>query len=106
MNKYFQPGTWVVDDDERRGMEWNRHVVEAENPDNRICFMAHSGGRDPEADEDKAFLIAEAPSMLNLLRRFVALPSAAWHPARHAAEEMELMQEATALIKQFGDNRS
>lgn len=34
----------------------------------------------------------------SIVRRFIALPSGAWHPERHAAEEAELMGDARAAL--------
>lgn len=65
MNSKHTPGPWAVDDDNRPGMEWNRHIVSG---DNAICFMAHSDGKDPEQDEANARLIAAAPELLEELR--------------------------------------
>ena len=45
-----------------------------------------------------AHLIAAAPELLSIVQRFVALPSGAWHPERHAADEAELMADARAVI--------
>lgn len=42
--------------------------------------------------------IAEVEGMLSIVKRFVALPSGAWHPERHAAEEAELVTEARDVI--------
>lgn len=53
------PGPWFVVDDEREGMEDNRHICRDEAGDHRICFMAT--GYDNEAD---AALIAAAPALL------------------------------------------
>lgn len=39
-----------------------------------------------------------APDLLSIVERFVALPSGAWHPERHAAEEAELMRDARAIL--------
>jgi len=45
-----------------------------------------------------ARLIAVSPELLSIVKRFIALPSRAWHPERHAAEEAELMQEAREVV--------
>jgi len=44
---------WAVDPDNREGMEWNVHIVEARRPDMRVCFMT-SG---PEARLNAAFIV-------------------------------------------------
>lgn len=56
--KGFTPGPWSVDPDDRDGMEWNIHIVEAERPHHRVCFMASDG-----PNEANARLIAAAPDM-------------------------------------------
>jgi len=48
--------------------------------------------------EANARLIAASPELLSIVKRFIALPSRAWHPERHAAEEAELMQEAREVV--------
>lgn len=48
--------------------------------------------------EANARLIAAAPELLSIVERFIALPSGAWHPERHAADEAELMTDAAAVI--------
>ena len=51
-----------------------------------------------QAGEDFVMAAAAAPDLLSIVERFVALPSGAWHPERHAADEAELMTEAKAAI--------
>jgi len=58
---------WFVSEDERPGMEWNRHIMRDKNT--AVCFMAHSAGRDPGADADRANLIAAAPRLAEALQR-------------------------------------
>src|SRR5690349_18308939 len=55
---------WCVSADPREGMEWNNHIVLAENDDMRIAFMAHSGGTDNDEFVEAALLIAAAPALL------------------------------------------
>lgn len=57
------PGPWIVDPDDRNGMEWNIHIVLADKPHHRICFMASDG-----PNKENARLIAAAPDMLAALR--------------------------------------
>lgn len=66
----------------------------------RICFMATHGGTASvwRAIQANARLIAAAPELLSIVKRFVALPGGAWHPERHAADEAELMTDARAAI--------
>jgi hypothetical protein len=47
---------------------------------------------------EMAARVNAAPELLSIVKQFVALPSGAWHPERHAAEEAELMQEARAVL--------
>lgn len=62
---------WAVDEDDRPGMEHNRHIVEADAPHMRICFMAHSDGHSPDEDWANARLIAAAPDLLEACKEFV-----------------------------------
>jgi hypothetical protein len=57
------PGPWLADEDDRPDMEWNIHVVRADEPDCRICFMAI--GSETQAN---AQLIAAAPELLAALK--------------------------------------
>lgn len=57
-----------------------------------------SHGYSRKSVEANARLIAAAPDLLSLVKRFIALPSGAWHPERHAAEERDLAQEAKAIV--------
>lgn len=52
----WTPGPWTVD-----GGPMNRIVWSGE--DNRVCFMAHSDGRDDERDIATSNLIAAAPDL-------------------------------------------
>ena len=60
------PGPWIADPDDRPGMEWNIHVVQADSPDNRICFMTSNG-----PSRANARLIAAAPDLLAALSALV-----------------------------------
>lgn len=66
----------------------------------KIATIACGGmsGRTFTESADVARLIAAAPELLSIVQRFVALPSGAWHPERHAADEAELITEAKAAI--------
>lgn len=62
MTQKHTQGPWIVDEDFRAGMSWNRHIVQEANPDMRICFMTSDGKK-----EDAA-LIASAPDLLVALK--------------------------------------
>ena len=49
------PTPWAADPDWREGYFWNIHIVDAANPDMRICFMTSDGPAQANAD-----LIVEA----------------------------------------------
>lgn len=70
------PGPWEVDEDDRPGMSWNRHIMSS--PDTAVCFMAHSGGVDAKRDEATARLIAacDPATIRALLDRVNALEDA------------------------------
>ena len=55
---------WAVSEDSREGMEWNNHIVLADNYDMRVCFMAHDGRACAEEFAEAALVIAAAPSLL------------------------------------------
>ena len=62
---------WGVEVDTRPGMDWNRHIVD--NDGKRVCFMAHSDGKDCPGDEQRALLVADAPALLDALRELVRI---------------------------------
>lgn len=45
---------WAIDPDDRPNMQWNNHIVSAENTDIAICFMAHDGTEENERGEANA----------------------------------------------------
>lgn len=45
---------WAIDPDTRSGMEWNNHIVSADHPHIRICFMAHDGTNENTRGEANA----------------------------------------------------
>lgn len=44
------PTPWHADPDWREGYSWNIHIVDAANPDMRICFMTSDGPAQANAD--------------------------------------------------------
>ena len=61
----YTPGPWMVDEDIRPGMSWNRHIYGANGL--AVCFLAHSNDKAPERDASNANLIAAAPDLLEAL---------------------------------------
>lgn len=55
------PGPWEVDGPPSNQIIW------CADGENRICFMAHSNGRDDEGDIATARLVAAAPDLLAAL---------------------------------------
>lgn len=51
------PGPWVVDGPPENQIVWS-------DAENRICFLAHSAGRDEDRDYANGRLIAAAPDLL------------------------------------------
>jgi hypothetical protein len=50
------PGLWTVENDNRPGMAWNRHIYCG--PFTAVCYMAHSDGKDTKRDKATARHIA------------------------------------------------
>lgn len=60
MGAKHTPGPWMVDGPPHNQIVWS-------DADNRVCFLAHSGGRDNERDIATGRLIAAAPLMADAL---------------------------------------
>ncbi|WP_306049152.1 hypothetical protein [Oceaniradius stylonematis] len=56
----WTPGPWTVDGPPENRIVWS-------SPGDRVCFMAHSDGRDPDRDVATSNLIAAAPDMAEAL---------------------------------------
>lgn len=54
------PGPWVVNGPPENQIVWS-------DAENRICFLAHSAGRDEDRDYANGRLIAAAPELLDAL---------------------------------------
>lgn len=66
-------GEWLFDGPPDNHIIWS-------SPEDRVCFMAHSNGIDPERDTARAALIVEAVNALpTLLARIAAMKSAIQH---------------------------
>ena len=57
-------GPWTVDGPPHNQIVWS-------SPENRVCFLAHSNGRDDARDVATGHLIAAAPDMLEALYQIV-----------------------------------
>lgn len=81
-------GPWLVDDDTRPGMSWNRHIYR--KGDYAVCFMAHNSGRNEDRDEATANLIAacDPQTILGLI---------------DAASEAEALRAEVAKLKADAD---
>lgn len=71
----------------------NLHVVLADAPHMRVCFLTSDG-----PTEERARLIAAAPDLRSIARRWVALDAGGWHPDRCAANKAELIVDTLAAI--------
>ena len=91
---------WIVSEDIRPGMGWNRHIIETATG-HTVCFMAHSEGKDNEGDASKAHLIAAAPDLLEFAKKFATwadtLPNICDNDELAALADL-----AEAVIKQAG----
>ncbi|TCV66323.1 hypothetical protein [Neorhizobium sp. S3-V5DH] len=58
------PGPWTVDGAPDNQIVWS-------GPDNRVCFLAHSNGRDEDRDISNGRLIAAAPELLLALEELL-----------------------------------
>ena len=58
------PTPWYADHDLRDGMEWNIHIVEHNNPNNRVCFMTSDGPSEANA----AFIVKAVNAHEGLVR--------------------------------------
>lgn len=93
------PGPWLVDDDPRPGMQWNRHILSSDR--SAICFMAH--GRSAASDAANARLVAAAPDLLDVVQALVLAQQQGCDPALMVAEDSPLMDAARdALLKVCG----
>lgn len=82
---------WYADQDQREGYEWNVHVVEHNNPNMRICFMANG----PDSVERAAHLVKCVNAHDDLVRALeVSLNELSYLGAKHGYVSTE-----TAIIR-------
>lgn len=103
MSAAHTPGPWFVDEDPRPGMTWNRQIMS--DAATTICFMANSGGENPEEDAANAQLLAMAPVLLAALqaceRLFSkALPKFNWGASFLDANAIRLLNEVPAVARE------
>ena len=97
MSETHTPGPWWVDGPPENQIVWREG-------DNRVCFLAHSNGRDPERDLATGRLIAAAPDLLSIAQRWAALDGGAWDIHRHARDKAELLADTRrAIAKATGE---
>lgn len=63
------PGPWAADPDDRPDMEWNIHIVSADDPDLRIAFMANG----PRSEANAAFIVEACNNYESLQARCTEL---------------------------------
>lgn len=95
----WTPGPWAVDPDDRPGMEWNNHIVQADNPHIRICFMTSNG------PSDNARLIAAAPSLADAARPIVEFQTEFDRLFPDLPDEFEVSMTAAGMLM-LGDLRA
>ena len=66
------PGPWIISRDPRPNMEWNNSIAVAAKPHLELCQLYHSGPGWTAQDEANARLIASAPDLLALAKRYAS----------------------------------
>ena len=66
------PGPWIISRDPRPNMEWNNSIAVAAKPHLELCQLYHSGPGWTAQDEANARLIASAPELLALAKRYAS----------------------------------
>ena len=84
------PRPWVIDNDHRPGMAWNRHIFQ-DGTENAICFMSH--GKSPEADLAKARLIVMLANTADALLRLVRAVTPYQTPEHRNCEVCAALEE-------------
>lgn len=91
------PIPWAIDPDHRPGMGWNAHVVEASDPNNRVCFMT-SG---PEGKINAAFIVLAAnnhDTLVQLLKDINAKDSQGYPDAPMSSVLRRRIEAVLALM--------
>lgn len=71
----------------------NLHVVQADALHLRVCFLTSNG-----PTEERANLIASAPDLLSVAKRWAVLDAGGWRPDRCAADKAQLIVDTLAAI--------
>lgn len=94
------PAPWMVDPDDREGMDWNNHVTDANG--DRVCFMAHRSTEN-EPWENAAHVIAAAPELLEALEASLEFIDQKFTDKSELARIIK-DQAHTAIAKAKGEN--
>ena len=93
------PGPWFVVEDERPGMEWNRHICWDEHGDHRVAFMASDAGT-----EANASLIALTPALAaRVIELEAALRAIASHGDNCGCHQATFVNIARAALEPSHD---
>lgn len=107
MSTQHTPGPWVLDPQAMAHVLGNDyHVIQAGvgfHPEGLteagFCLSGYMSAED-------ARLIASAPGLFSLARRWAALDGNAWHVARHAKDKAELLAKTHAVLTAIGGGAS
>lgn len=99
------PTPWAADPDDREGMSWNIQIVQANNPNMRVCFMT-SG---PEAAPNSAFIVkavnnhaALVAALTKARARIHYLGVAHRDPKHFDSNERDFLPEIDAALQEAG----
>lgn len=73
---------WAADPDDREGMEWNVHIVEATRPHMRICFL--SNGEKSQANA--ALIVSSVNAVPELVKALEEIEKIECGPVGKAAQ--------------------
>lgn len=93
------PGPWIWDDEECGNSISIRH--DPQNPralGDEVASVYRDGIETTDDMRADARLIAAAPDLLSIARRWAALDGGSWHVERHANDKKELLADTNAAI--------